>query len=191
MIKAILKACHIENAVTVETRHTPPVVLTHMCLSGPTGKQMVKHLIGEPPACYLLGLHDWADVPVKAKTIEGHPLHQYMGMTPISPALWTGDDGAPLTLEQRRELAESRGPWGLWINARGYAHCNGIGRSGALFVGLACEPALLSVFSEAACAYRSDVDAWGSVAAEYKLDDGKPRVDLDEAVRWTHLPQAT
>jgi hypothetical protein len=192
-VRAILKAATIENAVVVMTRHVTPVPLVHMRLSGPTGKQMMKHVTGEPPNCYLEGLHDWSTVPALAKQPGGEPLHYYLGKTAIPP-LWKGPNGEDVNLAARKALAESRGPWDLWINARGYKHVNGTRRDGGLFCGVEVEPEFLNVFSAAAVAFRDDQDSWAGVSDQYKLinEDGSawgPRADLDAAPLWVVLSQ--
>jgi hypothetical protein len=177
-VKAIIKASWIENAVTVMTRHASPIPLSHVRLSGPTGRQVVKHLVGVPPACFLEGRDNWEDVPDLAKTPEGEPLHRYAGSQQY-PVLWP-----ELTWQERAAMAESRGPWDLWVNARGWAHVNGLTRSGSPCVGIAVEAAWLDVLSAAAVAYRDDQMSWSEVSDEYKLPGGGSRLDVDNAVLW-------
>lgn len=186
-IKAILANVTIENAVTVWTRHDPPVALAHLRLSGPTGRQLYRALGGGPPDTWIPGLHALDDLPALAKKPDGKLAHQYAGSS-RNPPLITGDEGQSLTLEQRRTLLEARGVWDVWLRGRGFGHLNGTATDKAPFCAIACDAQLLSLLAPAVA--WTDQQPWSACPVRYKTADGSPRVDTDNARRWTEVSAA-
>jgi len=187
VIKAILANVTIENAVTVWTRHDPPIALAHLRLSGPTGRQLYKHLGGGPPDTWVPGLHSIDELPALAKKVDGKLAHEYAGGS-RNPPLVT-DEGGALTLEERRALLESRGVWDVWLRGRGYAHVNGTARDKTAFTAIAADAQLLSLLAPAVV-WNNAQQTWAECPARYKNADGSPRVDPDNATRWTQVSAA-
>lgn len=188
MIKAILANVHVENAVTVWTRHATPIALAHLRLSGPTGRQMYTHLGGGPPDTWIAGLHALDDMPPLARKADGGLAHQYAGAS-RNPPLATGDEGQQLTLEERRALLQATGVWDVWLRGRGWAHVNGRDAEGVPFCAIAADAQLLSLLAPAVV-WNDAQQTWAECPARYKTAAGQPRVDPDDAVRWTEVHAA-
>ena len=168
-MKAILKACHIENCVRVWSRHTTPRAFTHICLSGPTVKATYNAINPAATGLFVFNhptLGDWSAVPSNFKTPDGTPLHQFAGLSTISEdPSWT--DEYPV-IE-------------IFVLGHIKKFVNGIRRNGKPFCGIQIDDtALLDSIKPAAVPYRSDTMQWGDVDDSYKLPNGKPRADPDD-----------